>query len=208
MLMDLETLRVGRRHPRRRSASRGRCCPRSAPRPRSTATARRAVAAARDARSPASSATSRRRRSARRRSTPARARTPTAPATSCSSTPATRSSTRKNGLLTTVGYKLGDAADALRARGLDRRHRVAHPVAARQPRHHRLGPRGRGAGRDGRRQRRRLLRAGVLGPVRAVLAAGRPRRDRRPHPLRQQGPHRPRGAGGRPPSRPARCSTR
>ena len=34
------------------------------------------------------------------------------------------------------------------------------------------------------------------GPVRAVLARRRPRRDRRPDPLRQQGPPGPRGAGG------------
>ena len=42
----------------------------------------------------------------------------------------------ENGLLTTLGYKLGDGETALRARGLDRRHRLAHPVAARQPRPH------------------------------------------------------------------------
>ena len=42
-----------------------------------------------------------------------------------------------------------------------------------------------------RRQRRRVLRAGVLRPVRAVLASGRPRRARRPHQVREQGPHRP-----------------
>ena len=60
----------------------------------------------------------------------------------------------------------------------------------------RLGAGDRDAGQDGRGQRRRVLRAGVLRPVRAVLARRRPRRDRRPDPLRQQGPHRPRGAGG------------
>ena len=39
-----------------------------------------------------------------------------------------------HGLLTTVGYKIGDAARDLRARGLDRRHRRARAVAPRQPR--------------------------------------------------------------------------
>ena len=87
-------------------------------------------------------------------------------------------------------------ARGLRARGLDRDHRRARPVAARQPRADHVLGRGRGAGRDRRGQRRRLLRAGVLRPVRAVLEERRPWRDRRPHPLRQQGPHRPRHARG------------
>ena len=81
-------------------------------------------------------------------------------------------------------------ARGLRARGLDRDHRRARPVAARQPRADHVVGRGRGAGRDRRGQRRRLLRAGVLRPVRAVLEERRPWRHRRPHPLRQQGPHR------------------
>ena len=59
-----------------------------------------------------------------------------------------------------------------------------------------IGAGGRGARRDGRGQRRRVLRAGVLRPVRAVLASGCPRRARRPHPLREQGPHRSRRARG------------
>ena len=50
-------------------------------------------------------------------------------------------------------------ADRVRARGLDRRERLAGPVAARQPRHHLVGTRDRGAGQDRRRQRRRVLRA-------------------------------------------------
>ncbi|CAA9292975.1 MAG: Glycerol kinase, partial [uncultured Actinomycetospora sp.] len=73
-------------------------------------------------------------------------------------------------------------------RGLDRRHRLAGAVGARQPRDHLVGPRDRGARQVGRRQRRRLLRPRVLRPVRPALAFRRPRRDRRPDPLRQQGP--------------------
>ena len=48
---------------------------------------------------------------------------------------------RKNGLLTTVCYRFGDAQAGLRARGLDRRHRLGGAVAARPARHHlrRLG---------------------------------------------------------------------
>ena len=65
-----------------------RCCPRSAPRARSTARSRPARSPA--SRSPATSATSRRPRSARPASSPARPRTPTAPATSCCSTRARR----------------------------------------------------------------------------------------------------------------------
>ena len=102
----------------------------------------------------------------------------------------------KNGLLTTLGYKIGDAAAALRARGLDRRDRVAGAVAARQPRPDQLGRRDRDAREDRRRQRRRVLRAGVLRAVRAVLAFGCPRRAGRTDPVREQGPHRPGRARG------------
>ncbi len=45
-----------------------------------------------------------------------------------------------------VGYKLGDGNAELRARGLDRGHRRADPVAARPPGDHRRRGRGRGAG--------------------------------------------------------------
>ena len=81
-------------------------------------------------------------------------------------------------------------------RGLDRDHRRARAVAARQPEDDQGGARGRGARAVGRRQRRLLHRAGVLGPVRAVLEVQRPRRRRGPDPLRQRRPHRPRDAGG------------
>ena len=45
---------------------------------------------------------------------------------------------RSEKLLTTVGYKLGDGEADLRARGLDRGHRRADPVAARPAEDHRL----------------------------------------------------------------------
>ena len=80
--------------------------------------------------------------------------------------------------------------------GLDRHHRRAGPVAARQPQDDQGRARGRGPGQVGRRQRRLLLRAGVLGPVRAVLEVERARRDRRPDALRQRRPHRPGHARG------------
>ncbi len=86
----------------------------------------------------------------------------------------------------------------LRARGVHRRHRLARPVAARQPRAGPLGGRGRDPGPGGGGQRRRVLRAGVLGSLRAVLALRRPRCARRAHPLRQPRPRgacRPRGHG-------------
>ena len=44
---------------------------------------------------------------------------------------------RTDDLLTTVGYKLGDGKADLRARGLDRGHRLADPVAARPAGDHR-----------------------------------------------------------------------
>ena len=102
--------------------------------------------ARRAARSRGSSATSRRRCSARPASSAATRRTPTAPDRSCSSTPAR-------------DRAHGAAADErrlqarrrrrhLRARGLDRGHRRADPVAARPARDHRLGPRRRGARRS------------------------------------------------------------
>ena len=60
-------------------------------------------------RSAGRSATSTPRPSARSASRPATPRTPTAPATSCSSTPARSWSASQHGLLTTVAYQLGDA---------------------------------------------------------------------------------------------------
>ena len=80
--------------------------------------------------------------------------------------------------------------------GRDRDHRGARAVAARQPQADQGGARGRGARAVGRGQRRPVHRAGLLGPVRAVLEVQRPRRVRGPDALRQRRPHRPRDAGG------------
>ena len=115
-------------------ASRAPCCPRSRPPPRCTA---RPAAPWRASRWPATSATSRQPSSARPASAPARPRTPTAPAASCCSTPAPRPFQSKNGLLTTLGYKIGDQPAVYCPRGLDRHHRRPRAVAARQPGHDR-----------------------------------------------------------------------
>ena len=185
-----------------------RCCPRSVPPQRFYGEGRAAGVARRACRSPASSATSRRRRSGRPAWRPARPRTPTAPATSCCSTPARHRSQSANGLLTTVCYRIGDEPAGLRAGGVDRGHRLAGAVAARQPRADLVGVRDRGAGPHGRRQRRRLLRAGVLRTVRPALALRRARGDRRTDPVRQPRPTSPGRCSRRPRSRPGRCSTR
>ena len=84
----------------------------------------------------------------------------------------------------------------LRPGGLHRRHRLAGAVDARPDGPDQVRRRDRDAGLVGRGQRRRLLRAGLLRPVRPVLALRRPRRDRRPDPVRHQGAHRPRRPGG------------
>ena len=68
----------------------------------------------------------------------------------------------KNGLLTTVCYQFGDRAAGLRPGGVDRGDRVGGAVAARPARHHQRRLAERDAGPRGGRQRRRLLRAGVL----------------------------------------------
>ena len=80
--------------------------------------------------------------------------------------------------------------------GRDRDHRGARAVAARQPQADQGGARGRGARAVGRGQRRPVHRAGLLGPVRAVLEVERPRGVRGPDALRQRRPHRPRDPGG------------
>ena len=90
----------------------------------------------------------------------------------------------------------GRGADHLRARGLDRRDRRRRAVAARQARAHRDGGGGRGAGPDRAGQRRRVLRARLLRPVRPLLARRRPRRDRRADRVRRRRAHRPGGPRG------------
>ncbi len=84
----------------------------------------------------------------------------------------------------------------VRPGGLDRHHRRAGAMAAGQPGDDPERRRGRGAGQDGGGQRRDVHRAGVLGPVRPLLEVRRPWRVRRAHPVREQGPFRPRRAGG------------
>ena len=126
---------------------------------------------------------------------PATRRTPTAPARSCSSTPATEI-VRTEKLLTTVGYKLGDGDATYVLEGS-----IAVTGALIQWLRDRLkiidsAPEVEELARDGRRQRRRLLRPRLLRPVRPVLARRRARRDRRPDRLRQPRPHRARRAGG------------
>ena len=94
------------------------------------------------------------------------------------------------------GLPDGQRARALRARGQHRRDGRARAVGARQPRADpaQLGDRSAGAHRA--RQRRRLLRAGVLRALRAPLERRRPRHHRRPDALRQSRAHRPRRARG------------
>ena len=129
---------LGRRHPRRRSASRGRCCRRSAVRRRCTAPVEPSACSREvpiagilgdQQAATFGQACVRRRRGEehlRHRQLPAvQHRRPRScqSRTACSRPSATSSATRTR---------------ALRAGGIDRRHRLARPVAARQPRHHRL----------------------------------------------------------------------
>ena len=96
----------------------------------------------------------------------------------------------------------------LRARGLDRRDRIAHPVAARQPRHHREGARMSSSWRSRstttaactscRRSRGSSRRTGARTPA-ASSSASPASRTRATSPARRS---------RRPRSRPARCSMR
>ena len=101
-----------------------------------------------------------------------------------------------SGLLTTLGYKLGDAKPVYRAGRLDRDHRRAGAMAARQSRHDRDERRGRDARHAVSRTMATSIRAGLLRPLRAVLEGKRARRDHGPHALRQPGAYRPRRARG------------
>ena len=148
------------------------------------------------ARSPASSATSRRPRSGRPASRSARPRTPTAPATSCCSTPARSRSPSKNGLLTTVCYKIGDQPTVYALEGS-----IAVTGSLVQWLRDNLGmissaPEIEELAKTVDDNGGAYFVPAFSGPVRAVLAFRRPRRARRPHPVRQQGPHRPGRAGG------------
>ncbi len=102
----------------------------------------------------------------------------------------------KNGLLTTVGYKLGDQPVHYALEGS-----IAVTGSLIQWLRDNLGLISSAAevealANGGRGQRRRVLRAGVLGPLRPVLASRRARRARGPHPLREQGTHRAGGTRG------------
>ena len=102
----------------------------------------------------------------------------------------------KSGLLTTVGYKVGDNAAIYCLEGS-----IAITGALVQWLRDNLklikaAPEVEELAQIGRRQRRPVHRAGVLGPVRAVLEVERPRRVRGPHPVRDRGPHRARDARG------------
>ena len=102
----------------------------------------------------------------------------------------------KHGLLTTVAYRFGREPARYALEGS-----VAVAGALVQWLRDNLGiiakaSDDRGARGERARQRRRLLRAGVLRSVRAALAVRRARRDRRPHAVRDEGASRARGARG------------
>ena len=147
-------------------------------------------------RSPATSATSRRPPSARSASRRARPRTPTAPATSCCSTPAPSWSARATACSPRSATSSATSAPVYALEGS-----IAVTGSAVQWLRDQLGIISGAAesetlARAGRGQRRRLLRAGVLRAVRAVLALRRARRDRRAVPLQHQRAPRAGHAGG------------
>ncbi len=116
----------------RPSACRGRCCPRSGAPPGSSGGSPRVRSRA--CRSPASSATSRPRRSVRSPSSPANRRTPTAPACFLLVNTGTELVHSRNGLITTVAYRIGDAPACYALEGSIAVDGLARAVAARQPR--------------------------------------------------------------------------
>ena len=101
------------------------------PRPRSTG---RRAARWRACRSPPRSATSRRRCSARPASIPGEGKCTYGTGSFLLVNTGSGPVASSNGLLTTVGYQIGDAGRRLCAGRLDRGHRLAGAVAARQPR--------------------------------------------------------------------------
>ena len=167
-LMDLADARLGRRAARRCSASRGRCCrtirSSSGVLRRRGAGASRGRADRRHPRRPAGGAgragmlpAGRGQEHLRHRLLHADEHRRPTPFTSHLRPPDDASA-----------YKFGEQPRSMRSRAR-RRHRRAGAVAARQSRPHRsAAPRSR-RWRGGARQWRRLLRAGVLGPLRAVL---------------------------------------
>ncbi len=109
------------------------------------------------------------------------------------------------GLVTTVAYRFGDAPASYALEGS-----IAITGALVQWLRDSLqiiqsSGRDRGAGARGGGQRRRLLRAGLLRPLRAALECRRARGDVGPYPLCHSRAYRPRRARGPPPSRCARC---
>ena len=181
-----------------RSASRRRCCPRSARRPRSTGRASGTWPASR---SRATSATSTRRCSARPASSPGQLKCTYG--TGCfmlmhtgerpvASTPRADHDRRR---------AARRRARDLRAGGLGRGRRLADRLAPRQPRDHRRRVRGREARPLRARQRRRRVRAGVLRAVRAALAERRPGRHRRADRATRRGATSPGPRSSRPPTR-------
>jgi hypothetical protein len=101
----------------------------------------------------------------------------------------------KNGMLTTVGYKIGDEAPAYCLEGAIAITGGARAVAARQPEDDQGGAGGRGAGADGGGQRRLLHRAGVLRAVRPLLEVQCAWGGCGSDALRERGAHRPRDPG-------------
>lgn len=100
-----------------------------------------------------------------------------------------------NGLLTTVGYRIGEAEPVYALEGS-----VAVTGSLVQWSRDNLGPDqfgpgGGGPGQDCGRQRRGLLRTGLLRVVRALLATRYPRGAGGDDPVREQGPPRPGSAG-------------
>ena len=198
--------RLGRRDPRHHGRARGRCCRRSSPPAWSTATR---PERSRASRSPASSATSRRPSFGQTCFSLGEAKNTYGTGNFLLLNTGTEAVQSKNGLLTTVGYKIGDQDAVYCLEGA-----IAVTGSLVQWLRDNLGlinsaPGDRGRWRtDGRRQRRRVLRAGVLGPVRAVLAQRRPRRDRRASPATSTRATSPGRCSRRRRSRPRRSWTR
>ena len=175
MLMDLETLDWDDELAAA-SGSRGRCCPRSASLVRGLRLGRRRTLGRRADRR-RSSATSRPPCSGRRASTPGEAKNTYGTGCFMLLNTGTSSGPSTHGLLTTVGTSSASAPAGLRARRVDRGRRArSSSGCATTSATHRSAPEIEALAAFRRRQRRRLLRAGVLRAVRAALAGRRARR--------------------------------